>query len=73
MDLKQVRAEISAQIAKLENVLTALDAIGTGPGRGVHKGTGKRRKLSAAARRKIAHAQKVRWAKWRASNKKKAA
>jgi hypothetical protein len=54
-----IRAEVIAQIRKLNKVLALLDE-GTGVKQG--RPRGKRRELSAAARKRISDAQKKRWA-----------
>ena len=60
-------ATLKAQIERLQSKLEALAGdTASGPGR---KPGRKRRKLSAAARRKISLAQKARWAKVRAKAK----
>ncbi len=64
--LKKARARAEGEVKRLDAALTALrNLAGRGPG-------GKRRTLSAAARRKISLAQKARWAK-RSSNTRKGA
>jgi AT hook motif len=76
MDTTAVIAMINAEIAKLEKVRTLLAEAGAGAkrGRGRPRKTEalapseklrKRPPLSAAARAKIAEAQRVRWAKQR--------
>jgi len=62
-------AKLKAQIERLQSRLEALAGNGSpGPGR---KPRRKRRKMSAAARRKISLAAKARWAKVRAAKKSK--
>ncbi len=72
--LKELRGEQRRTQRELEHLDAAVAAfeklVGANPGRGVRRGP-RRRKLSAAARGKIARAQKARWAKLR--QKKKAA
>jgi hypothetical protein len=68
-DLAQRRVE---QLDKALKVLTGV--VGTrGPTgrRGRAQATGKRRTLSAAARKRIAAAQRARWAKWKAAQRGK--
>ena len=55
MDFSQLKAEISSEIDKWHKVLAALDG---------GKPAGKKRTMSAAARKRISTAQKARWAKW---------
>jgi hypothetical protein len=56
MDIQDIREQIAAEIRKLTKAYDALGGI-TG------QKAGKRRKLSAEAREKIAAAQRKRWAK----------
>lgn len=59
--LKDERAKMQQGLAKLEKAITALEGIfGTTASSNAHRG---KRTLSAAARRKIGKAQKLRWAK----------
>ena len=51
----------------------AIQAIGELLGRGGRNANRSRRTLSAGARRKIAAAQRARWAKWKSNQAKKAA
>jgi hypothetical protein len=73
-DLKAVLKQLQSQRADLESNLNridrALSALGSLDGRG--RGRGGRRNMSAASRASIAAAQKKRWAKWRAEQKKAA-
>jgi len=62
MDMRGAVAEIDAEIERLRRARKLLTSIGSGNGR---RKRGGKRKLSAAARSRIAAAQKVRWAKWR--------
>ena len=60
--LKKAHAEAEGEVKRLGAALAALGSLtGRSP-------TGKRRTLSAAARRKISLAQKARWARVRAGN-----
>jgi len=66
MGLEDVVKEITNEIDRLTHVLRVLTGVKT-------KGkpaTGSRRRMSAAARRKISLAQKARWKKWKADKKK---
>lgn len=58
--LQQERARIDAALRALTGVSNRIGARGPRMGR---------RKLSAAARRRIAAAQRARWAKWKAAKK----
>ena len=70
MSIESIKREIKAEIGKLQQVLALL---GAETGHGVAKtGTASlkpRRKLSAAGRKRIAAAQRARWAKIRAARK----
>ena len=71
--LKQERARTQKEVEKLDaaiRVLSGLTGTGRGLGRG-RAGIGKRRTMSAAARKRIAAAQRARWAKWKAAHPKK--
>jgi hypothetical protein len=71
--LKQERARTQKEVEKLDAAIRVLSGLtGTKPslGRG-RAGTGKRRTMSAAARKRIAAAQRARWAKWKAAHPKK--
>lgn len=57
--LQRERARLAAQLSHIEQALSALGA------------DGRARKISSAARRRIAAAQKLRWAKWRKAQKKR--
>ena len=59
LDTKRMLAEVETEIAKLQRVVDALR--GSTPKHGAPRG--KRKGMSAAARRKISLAQKARWAK----------
>lgn len=68
--LQGQRAQVQKELTKLDKaiaVLRELSGANSTPTR-----NGKKRTLSAAARRKIGKAQKVRWAKVRAERKAKA-
>ena len=71
--LKQERARAQKEVEKLDaaiRVLSGLTGTKRGLGRG-RAGIGKRRTMSAAARKRIAAAQRARWAKWKAAHPKK--
>jgi hypothetical protein len=61
--LKKERDRIEKQLSGVNAALSAFA--------GVYMGKGKRRKLSAAARAKIAAAQRARWAKVKAKKKQR--
>ena len=62
--VQQLRKERERAKKQIERIDAALAALGSLNFRG--RGRGKRRTLSAAARRKIAAAQRARWAKVKA-------
>lgn len=61
-DLGAVLAQLKKEREKLDRAIAALSGVAGGKGGGR---TGKRR-LSAAARKRIADAQRARWAKFKA-------
>jgi hypothetical protein len=60
--LKGERARLNQDLAKLNKAIAVLEGL-SGTDRTPPNGHGGRRTLSAAARRKIGKAQKLRWAK----------
>jgi hypothetical protein len=56
--LRDERRDAQQQVEKLDEAIKAIEGLG-------RRGGQPKRKLSAAARRRIAHAQKARWKKWR--------
>jgi hypothetical protein len=64
-DLGAVLAQLKAERTKLDRAIEALSGL-----TGKSGGGGGRRKLSAAARARIAAAQRARWAKFRAKKAK---
>jgi hypothetical protein len=65
--LQSQRADLEKNIRRIDLALMALGGLdGKGKGRGRR---GERRNLSAAARNRIAAAQRKRWAKWKAEHK----
>ena len=71
-NLVQERSRMAGQIKKLDKAISVLRKLDGGSPSGARKSAGKRRSMSAAARRKIAAAQRARWAKWKAAKKKAA-
>jgi hypothetical protein len=72
----QLRKERNDAQKRVEQLDQALAALGSLDGlrtldRSPQRVGGKPRSMSAAARRKIAAAQRARWAKWKAAQKKK--
>jgi hypothetical protein len=71
--LKKEREQVRMRLEQLDAALKALSGAGA-LNRGsvrTHAIAGKRRPMSAAARKRIAAAQRTRWAKWKAAQKKK--
>lgn len=67
--LESERSALQGLIKQLDSALQVLEALdGTGRGRGRRS---RPRHISAAARKRIADAQKARWAKWKAARRKK--
>jgi len=64
--IQEERNRLALQVAELDRALASLNGIGDGVTRRRHGGT---RVLSPAARRRIAAAQKARWAAWRKQRK----
>ena len=73
--VRQLRNEREQTQAKLDQLNTALKVLGevgtAGSAAGRRRASGKRRSMSAAAKKRIAAAQRARWAKWRAAQKNK--
>jgi hypothetical protein len=67
--LKKDRNRLDQQLTKLTAAIAALSAGPARRGKPGPKPARKRRKMSAAARRKIGAAQRARWAKLRAAKK----
>lgn len=73
--VQQLRAERNEAQKRIEQLEEALKALtGVSRGRGATKfhhvrASGKRRTMSVAARKRIAAAQRARWAKWKAAKK----
>ena len=69
--LKKERDQLQGRIEQLDEALKAL----TGPGgirrQGFAQPSRKRKTMSAAARKRIAAAQRARWAKWKAAHRAK--
>jgi len=71
--LKKERAQTQAKLVQLDTALTVLGGVGaSGPGaNGRRSRSTNRRPMSAAAKKRIAAAQRARWTKWRAVQKTK--
>ena len=69
--LRRERDQAQRRIEQLDEALRALGGLGGSRGRtGRAQISGKRRTMSVAARKRIAAAQRARWAKWKAARKK---
>lgn len=68
--LKQERDQVQGKLERLDEAVKVLSGLG-GIKRGFAPGPGKRRTMSAAARKRIAAAQRARWAKWKAARNRK--
>jgi hypothetical protein len=71
--IKNLRSERDRLASKLEKLDKAISVLGNlDSGRGIGRATTRRRRLSAAARNRIARAQRLRWAKWKAKQQQRA-
>ncbi len=72
--LQKERDQAQGRVEQLDEALKALGKISTPLGTTKRqrraRTSGKRQLMSAAARRRIAAAQRARWAKWRAARKR---
>jgi hypothetical protein len=71
-DLRKERTRVSAQLTRIDEVISGLERLVGRKLGGVGR-TGVKRVLSPAARRRIAAAQKLRWAKYREKQGNRAA
>ncbi len=71
-ELRKERSRMAGQVRKLDKAISVLRKLDGGGSSGARKSVGKRRPMSAAALRKIATAQRARWAKWKAAQRKAA-
>jgi hypothetical protein len=71
--LRQQRDEAQKNVEQLDQALAALGSVDglRSRGRSSQKVGRKGRTMSAAARKRIAAAQRARWSKWKAAQKKK--
>jgi len=73
-ELQQERDRAARDVKRLEEAIAVLGKlVALNGARPSGRAESKRRVMSAAARRRIAAAQKERWARWKAEQKKKAA
>jgi len=69
--LRAQRKKAEGELSRLDAAISALKGLGTnGLGKVQSASARPRRMMSVAARRKIAAAQKARWAAWKAKQKK---
>jgi hypothetical protein len=73
VQLRKQRAEAEKQVEQLDQALAALGSIDGLRSRGRNSRNVGRKgpTMSAAARKRIAAAQRARWARWKAAQKKK--
>jgi hypothetical protein len=67
-ELRGERDRLAKELGRLDQAISVLSGLGKGGGR-----RGGKRRLSAAARKRIADAQKARWAKWKAKQQRRSA
>jgi hypothetical protein len=72
--LQAERRQVEAELGKIDAAISALQGLGAKSAGNSNRGGGapRRRVMSAAARKRIADAQRARWAKWKAKQKKAA-
>ena len=68
--LRRERDQTQRRMEQLDEALRVLGGLGGSRRIGRTRISGKRRTMSAAARKRIAAAQRARWAKWKAAHKK---
>ena len=69
-ELKTQRDRAQREVEQLNAALMALGSLGNMNGRSRQvRAAKKRRPMSAAARKRIAAAQRARWARWKAANR----
>jgi hypothetical protein len=69
--LRKERDQAQRRVEQLDEALKVLGSLSGSPRKaGRAQISGKRRTMSAAARKRIAAAQRARWAKWKAARKK---
>ena len=67
------RSQMAGQVRTLDKAIAVLRKLAKGTRLALVAGGRKGRTMSAAGRRRIAAAQKARWAKWKTTRAKKAA
>ena len=74
MDIQNLISELRAERNRLDQAISALERLtSSAPRRGRAPKGGKRRTMSAAARKRISVAMKQRWAKWKGKSAPKQA
>jgi hypothetical protein len=82
MDIQSIVAQLRQEASRIERAIAALAGLGSQPARrgrppkGIQAkpaNTQKRRRMSAAARKRISAAMKQRWAKWKGKSAPKEA
>lgn len=68
--LRGERERVAKELARLDEAIAVLGKLDGRGSRGGVRGVGMRRRLSPAARRRIAQAQRERWAKWKQQQKR---
>ena len=68
--LRGERDRVAKELARLDEAIAVLGKLDGRGSRGGARGVGMRRRLSPAARRRIAQAQRERWAKWKQQQKR---
>jgi hypothetical protein len=69
LSIESITQEVKEEISKLTQVLHLLGGTGAKPAKSKAQPKAPRRKMSAAGRKRIAAAQRARWAKIRAAKK----
>ncbi|MBV8476814.1 MAG: hypothetical protein JO266_11055 [Acidobacteria bacterium] len=67
-DLRGERSRLVRELQRIDEAISVLSGLGKGGRR-----RGGKRSLSPAARKRIADAQRARWAKWKVKQQKRAA
>ena len=75
MDLRSIVEQLKSERDRIDEAITALEGVKTQTGRATKtagkRRIGRKRRLSAEARRRISEAQKKRWARQRKTQKAK--
>jgi hypothetical protein len=72
MDIQQILSDLRSERDRIDAAIRALEGGRTGRGPGRPAGSGKRRTMSAAARKRISEMMKLRWAERKKKGKGKA-